>query len=88
MYTILRLRVDDGHGDSLEQSKRHETLLLVTEAIILVGERKTIEYLFGVHEVEAVIFQVPFALRLVPRKSHELVYSHYVYTSSGATTAV
>src|SRR3970040_791012 len=86
MYTILRLRVDDGHGDTLEQSKRHEALLPVTEAIILVGEREIIEYPFGVHEVETVVLQVPLALRLVPRESHDLMYRHTVYTSSGGRT--
>jgi hypothetical protein len=40
MYTVLRLRVDDGHRDTLEQPKRHEAMFLVAEAIILVGERE------------------------------------------------
>ena len=88
MYTVLRLRVDDGYRDTLEQPKRHEAMFLVAEAIILVGERGTIENPFGVHEVEAVVLQVPLALRLVPREPHDLVYRHGVYTSSRLDAAV
>jgi hypothetical protein len=40
------------------------------------------ENLFGVHEVETVVLQVPPALSLAPRKPHGLVYRHSVYTSS------
>ena len=88
MYAVLGLSVDDGHWDALEQAQRYEALILVTEAIILIGERGAIENPFGIHEVEAVVLQIPLALRLVPRESYGLVYSHSVYTSSGRDAAV
>ena len=88
MYTVLRFRVDDGHWDTLEQPKCHKAMFLVAEAIILVRECGAIEYSFGVHEVEAVVFQIPLALRLVPREPHGLVYMHYVYTSSRLDAAI
>ena len=88
VYAVLGFRVDDRHRDASKQPQRHEALFLVTEAIVLVGERGAIEYPFGVHEVEAVVLQVPRALRLVPREPHVLVYRHSVYTSSRRNAAV
>lgn len=88
MYAVLGLRVNNGHGDALEKAQRHEALFLVTEAIVFIGERGAIENLFGVHEVEAVVLQIPLALRLVPREPHGLVYRHSVYTSSVRYAAV
>ena len=88
MYAVLGLSVDDGHGDALEQAQRHVALFLVTEAIILIGERGAIENPFGVHEVETVVLHVPSALSRVPRKLHGLVYRHSVYTSTGRDAAV
>lgn len=88
MYAGFGFRVDDGHRDALEQPQRHQALFLVTKAIIFVSERGAIENPFGVHEVEAVVLQVPRALRLVPREPHGLVYRHSVYTSTGGDAAV
>jgi len=88
VYPVLGLRVGDGYRDALEKAQSHKALFLVTEAIILLGERGAIEYPFGVHEVETVVRQVPLALRLVPREPHGLVYRHSVYTSSGRDAAV
>ena len=87
MYAVLGLSVDDGHWDALEQAQRYEALILVTEAIILIGERGAIENPFGIHEVEAVVLQIPLALRLVPREPYGLVYRHSVYTSTGRDAA-
>ena len=88
MYAVLGLSVDDGHGDALEQAQRHVALFLVTETIIFIGERGAVENPFGVHEVEAVVLQIPLALRLVPREPYGLVYRHSVYTSTGRDAAV
>jgi len=75
-------------GMPLNNPQRHEPLFVVTEAIVLVRERGATEYSFGVHQVEAVVLQVPFALRLVPREPHGLVYRRHVYTSTGGDAAV
>ena len=88
MYAVLGFRVDDRHRDASKQPQRHEALFLITEAIVLVGERGAIKYPFGVHEVEAVVLQIPLALRLVPREPYGLVYIHRVYTSSRRNAAV
>ena len=80
MYAVLGFRVDDGHGDAFEQSQRHEALFIVSESVILEGECGAAEYPLRVHEVEAVVLQVPLALRLVPRiTAWPSVYSIRIY---------
>jgi hypothetical protein len=81
VYAVLRLGVNARHGDALEQSQRHEPLSIVAEPVILVCECGAAEYPLRVHEVEAVVLQVPLALRLVPRIPHGLVYRQRVYAS-------
>lgn len=83
MDALPGLGMDDRDGETLEQAQRHETLFVITEAIILVGERGASEYPFGVHEIEAMVPQVPLAFRLVPREPHPLLYILNVYTSRG-----
>jgi len=86
--SVLGLRVNNGHGNTLEQTKCHEALFFVTDTVILVGKGEAMENPFGIHEVETVVRHVPPALGLVPRKPHGLVYRHYVYTSSRRNTTV
>src|SRR5258708_25622019 len=78
---VLCLGMNDGHGDALQQSERDETLLVVAEAVILIGERSTIEYARDIHKVQSVVLQVPLTLNLVPRKPHRSssVYSTRIY---------
>jgi hypothetical protein len=78
---VLRLGVNDGHRNALEQSQGQVPLLAVPEAIILVGERSAAEYPLGIRKIEPVVLQVALALNLVPRKPHGTsVYSLCIYS--------
>ena len=61
---MLALRVNDGYGNTGEETKRYKPLLAVGEPIIFEGEGDALEYAGGIHEIQSVSFQVRGALRL------------------------
>ena len=81
MNSRERLGMNDGNGDSTQQTQRHQTLLVVREAIILESKRRSFEYSGCIDEVQPMIFQVETTLLFIPGKPHDVVYIHYVYAS-------
>ena len=58
--------VNDRNDDRAQKAERHEPLLPIREAIVLIGVRHAVENLFRVDEVKAMLLQVSPPLRLVP----------------------
>jgi hypothetical protein len=53
---MVIFRVYDGYRDTFEQSKRHETLFAVVEAIIFECERATSEHMRRVDKIDSMRF--------------------------------
>ena len=59
--------VNDGHDDLTKETQADEPLLVVSEPIVFVGIRHTIEHVLGVDEVEAMLSEISPPFRLIPR---------------------
>jgi hypothetical protein len=59
-----------GNGYAHEQAERNKSLLLVGKPIVLKGEGRPREHLRRVNEVQAVRFQIRFALIFIPLVLH------------------
>jgi hypothetical protein len=59
-----------GNGYAHEQAERDKPLLLVGKPIVLKGERRPREHLRRINEVQAVGFQIGFALIFIPLVLH------------------
>jgi hypothetical protein len=59
-----------GNGYAHEQAERDKPLLLVGKPIVLKGERRAREHLWRINEVQAVGFQICFALIFIPLELH------------------
>ena len=55
---------------AVEQAQRNEALLLIPEAVIFKCERRTIEHLMRIDEIDAVVLEVLQPLSLVPLEPH------------------
>ena len=71
MDAILRLGMNDRHGNAFKHPQRHKTLFVVPEAVVFKGESGTAKYPLRIHEIQPVVLQVALALNLVPRKPRE-----------------
>jgi hypothetical protein len=69
-YDFGRFRVRDRHGYAVQQAESNEALLTVPEAVVFERERRTIEHLRGIDEVNAVVLEVLQPLNLVPLELH------------------
>ena len=52
------LRVNDGNENAIEQAKSYNSLLAVSNAIVFIGKRDTIENLICIGKVEPVLLEV------------------------------
>jgi hypothetical protein len=60
----------DRDRDVFQQAERHESLLVVPEAVIFIGECGAREHLLGINEVDTVFLEVLEPLRFVPLEPH------------------
>jgi hypothetical protein len=75
-YEVVRFRVRDRYGYTVQQSERYKALFLIPEAVVFEGERRTIEHLMRIDEVDAVVLEVLQSLNLVPLELHlRIVYT-------------
>jgi hypothetical protein len=84
MDAVLRLGVNDGHRNAIEQSQRHEPLLAVPETVVLVCERSAIEYP-RLASTKSSPWSFRFRLRLTSShvKPHRAsVYSRCIYVKT------
>ncbi len=66
----------DSNRYAHQQAERNKPLLLVGKPIVLKGERRPREHLRRINEVQAVGFQIGFALIFIPLVLHlRIVYT-------------
>src|SRR5262245_53623957 len=67
---IFSLGVNYRNNDAVQKAEGHESLLLVFEAVVLIGEGWTFKHFLCIDEIEAVSLQVGLSLAFVPAEVH------------------
>jgi len=84
-----RLGFHDGNDHCVEQTKSHEPLLAVVNAVILEGIGQTFEDAGSIDEVQSTVLKVGLALGLTPREAHiRIVYTPPRFRKSRQTLEV
>lgn len=77
------LRVNDRNESAIERAKSHKSLLSVSNTIVFIGKRDTIENLICIGKVEAVLLEIWLTLSLVPVDHKLSVYTVRIFVNFG-----
>jgi hypothetical protein len=66
---IYSLGVYDRNNNAVQKSEGHESLLLVLEAVVLIGEGWTFKHSLCIDKIQAVSLQIGLSLVFHPRRS-------------------